>query len=114
MMTGLWRRARPIQARNPVEGAFAYCDPATSDLVRLHFGALGCTIISVRAFNIVAAVVAATILAGTVFRFAFVGIDSPSGWRVAAAWCVAAATWAVVFSFVRDGVRNTLGSWRRH
>ena len=60
-----------------------------------------------KTINLVAALLTATAVAGAVFRLAFIGADSPSGWRVLAGWVVAAVAWAAVFSVVREGVRPT-------
>lgn len=64
-------------------------------------------------FNLVAAIVTATVLAGAAFQISLGGADSPSGWRVLAGWALAAVVWALVFGFVRDGIRPTLASVRR-
>lgn len=59
-------------------------------------------------FNLVSAVLVATLLATSAVQLALPGGDSAAGWRIGVSWMLGALVWTVAFSLVRDGVRGTL------
>ncbi|HSP02038.1 MAG TPA: hypothetical protein VLR27_00960 [Acidimicrobiales bacterium] len=81
---------------------------------RLHLSASPSTIPFVKAFNLVSAVVTATVLAVATLQLTLPGQEGTPGWRIAAAWLLAALVWAVIYSFVRDGIRTTLSALVPH
>lgn len=63
----------------------------------------GGTIATVKVFNVVSAVVTATVLAVGAFTLALPDEVGSSAWYLLGAWLFGAVVWAVVYSVVRDG-----------
>lgn len=67
-----------------------------------------------KAFNLVSALLTATVLAMSAVQLTLPDGSGASGWRIGGSWVLGAFVWAVAYSLVRDGVRGTLSLLTRH
>lgn len=95
------RRGRPDQPvlRWTTDGRAGIC---------LHRQVPSSTIQFVKTFNLMSAVLVATMLATGAVQLTLPDGDSAAGWRIGVSWILGALVWAVVYSLVRHGVRGTL------
>lgn len=100
-------RYRTGAAAAPHDFSSARCDRQTPG-IWLHRKAPSSTIWFVKTFNLMSAVLVATMLATSAVQLTLPDGDSAAGWRIGVAWMLGALVWAVVYSLVRDGVRGTL------